>query len=387
MARVYDGRGAGTTRTVTAPVPCTGMPPGPGMPLARLVDVSESVRGTSSRKAKVALLAECLRDLAPGESVAGVAFLAGAPRQRQTGAGWAALRSLPTAADEPALTVGEVDDALERLATLAGPGSRSARLEEVERLFEPRDRAGAGVPRLADPGRPAPGRAGRRHDRGGGPGCRRPDRGRPPRRDARRRPGRRGETALADGAEGLRRIGLRSAARSHRCSPAPRPDVEAALERISPAAIEWKLDGARIQVHRRDGEVRVFTRSLDEVTDRVPEVVDAALALPVALGRPRRRGDRASRRRAAVPVSGDGKPVRKPPQRRRPAAHRAADALFFDVLHIDGGRSRSTVRPTSASRRSRAASPSRCACRARSSTPAPPLPAFSRTRSPAGTRV
>ena len=105
------------------------------MPLARLVDVSQSVRGTSSRKAKIALLAECLRDLDPAESVAGVAFLSGAPRQRQTGAGWAALRALPAAAGEPALTVGEVDAALERLAALAGPGSRNARLEEVERLF------------------------------------------------------------------------------------------------------------------------------------------------------------------------------------------------------------------------------------------------------------
>ena len=76
-------------------------------------------------------------------------------------------------------------------------------------------------------------------------------------------------------------------------------DVDAALERISPAAIEWKLDGARIQVHRRDGEVRVFTRSLDDVTDRVPEIVEAALGLPRRGRRPRRRGDRASRRTAA----------------------------------------------------------------------------------------
>ena len=67
------------------------------MPLARLVDVSRSVRDTSSRKAKIALLAACLRDLGPDEAVAGVSFLAGAPRQRQTGAGWAALRDLPVA--------------------------------------------------------------------------------------------------------------------------------------------------------------------------------------------------------------------------------------------------------------------------------------------------
>ena len=286
MARVYDRRGAGTTRTVTAPVPCTGMPPGPGMPLARLVDVSESVRGTSSRKAKVALLAECLRDLAPGESVAGVAFLAGAPRQRQTGAGWAALRSLPTAADEPALTVGEVDAALERLATLAGPGSRSARLEEVERLFSRATAAGAGVPRLADPRRPAPGRAGRRHDRGGRPGRGRPDRGRPPRRDARRRPGRRGRDARSPmGPRACAGSGSRSAARSHRCSRGRRPTSR----RRSSASRRRRSSGSSTARASRctaaTARSRVFTRSLDDVTDRVPEVVEAALA-PARRARP-----------------------------------------------------------------------------------------------------
>src|SRR2546421_515886 len=60
----------------------------------------------------------------------------------------------------------------------------------------------------------------------------------------------------------------------------PAADVAEALGRMSPAAVEFKLDGVRIQVHRRDGEVGVFTRTLDDVTARVPEVVDAALALP-----------------------------------------------------------------------------------------------------------
>jgi len=111
------------------------MPSGSGTPLHRLVDVSSAVRDTSSRKAKIALLAACLADLGPAESAAGVAFLSGAPRQRQTGAGWAALRDLPPPAEQPELTVSEVDAALERLAALAGPGSRGARLQELERLL------------------------------------------------------------------------------------------------------------------------------------------------------------------------------------------------------------------------------------------------------------
>ena len=53
------------------------------------------------------------------------------------------------------------------------------------------------------------------------------------------------------------------------------PDLAGALERILPAAVEWKLDGARIQVHRDGGDVGVYTRSLDDVTSRVPEIVEA----------------------------------------------------------------------------------------------------------------
>ena len=59
------------------------------------------------------------------------------------------------------------------------------------------------------------------------------------------------------------------------------PDVAAALAKISPAAAEWKIDGIRIQVHRAGDEVAVFTRTLDDITARVPEIVDAALLLPV----------------------------------------------------------------------------------------------------------
>ena len=61
----------------------------------------------------------------------------------------------------------------------------------------------------------------------------------------------------------------------------PAPDVAAAMEKLSPAGVEWKLDGIRAQVHRDGSDVAVFSRSLDDITARVPAIVEAALALPV----------------------------------------------------------------------------------------------------------
>jgi DNA ligase 1 len=307
------------------------MSTGPGTPLHRLVDVSQSVRDTSSRKAKIALLAACLRELGPAETVAGVAFLSGAPRQRQTGTGWAALRSLPEPAAEPGLSVGEVDATLERLAALAGPGSRAARLEELERLLsratrpeqeflvalilgDLRQGALAGV--MTEAVAQAAG---------------------VPVADVRRAAMLGGSlaaaagTALDEGADGLRRIGLDVGRPVAPMLAGTAPDIEAALGRISPAAVEWKLDGARIQVHRRDGEVRVFTRSLDEVTDRVPEVVEAALKLPVSA---------VVLDGEAIALRDDGRPHPFQVTSSRFASRRAVDvpltALFFDILHRDG---------------------------------------------------
>jgi DNA ligase-1 len=312
------------------------MPSGPGTPLARLVDVSSAVRDTSSRKAKIALLAGCLSDLGPEESRAGVAFLAGAPRQRQTGTGWAALRSLPEPAAEPGLTVGEVDAALERLAALAGPGSRGARLEELERLLTRATRAEqeflvalilgdlrqgalAGVMTEAVAKAAAV-----------------------PMADVRRAAMLGGDlalaaqTALAEGVEGLHRIRLEVGRPVAPMLAGTAPDIEAALGKIAPAAVEWKLDGARIQVHRREGDVGVFTRSLDEVTDRVPEVVEAVLALPVSEivldgeaialrdgGRPHPFQVTASRFASRRDVEAQRRSV-------------PLTALFFDVLHAGG---------------------------------------------------
>ena len=113
---------------------------------------------------------------------------------------------------------------------------------------------------------------------------------------------------------------------------APGDDVDGALAKTGPAAIEYKLDGARVQVHRRGDEVRAFTRSLDDITARVPEVVEAVLALPareVVLD-----GE-------AIALKPDGRP--HPFQvtasrfgTRRADATAPLTPLFFDVLHVDG---------------------------------------------------
>ena len=93
---------------------------------------------------------------------------------------------------------------------------------------------------------------------------------------------------------GAARVGLEVGRPVQPMLAAPGLDVDAALAQTGQAAVECKLDGARIQVHRDGDDVRVFTRSLDDITARVPEVVEAVLALPARERRARRRGDRAA---------------------------------------------------------------------------------------------
>jgi DNA ligase 1 len=142
--------------------------------------------------------------------------------------------------------------------------------------------------------------------------------------------------AIADGAAGLDAFGLEVGRPLQPMLAAPAADVADALARVHPAAVEFKLDGARVQVHRRDEEVAVFTRSLDDVTARVPEVVEAALALParslVLDGE-------------VIALAPDGRPQPFQVTAARFGSRRAVaelrhtvplTALFFDVLHVDG---------------------------------------------------
>jgi DNA ligase 1 len=248
--------------------------------LEELVEASEAVGVTRSRLAKVERLAAVLRRLAPAEVSAGVAFLSGELRQRQIGVGWAALRDLPGPAGEPSLTVADVDAAFERIGALTGAGSQAARREALVDLFaratasegeflrrllggELRQGAleGVMVQALARAAGANPAAVQRAFMLRGDLAAV-------------------AEAALREGPGALDRFNLEVGRPVRPMLARPAKDVDEALERLGEAAVEWKLDGARVQIHRRDDDVRVYTRSLDDVTARVPEIVEATLALP-----------------------------------------------------------------------------------------------------------
>ena len=294
--------------------------------LQDVVETSAGVRATSARGGKVERLAELLRRLEPPETPAAVAWLSGELTQRQIGVGWAALRDRPLPAAEPSLEIAETEDAFTRIGSLTGQGSQAARRAAVGDLLA---RATEDEQRflvallLGDIGQGA--LAGVMVDAV----AKAAD---VPRADVRRALMLRGDlgavaaTALADGVAGLRAITLELLRPVQPMLASPGEDLEGALARISPAAVEYKLDGVRVQVHRRDDDVRVFTRTLDDITARVPEVVAAARALPV---------DRVVLDGEAIALRADGRP--EPFQVTASQVGRGGlSVLFFDVLHAGG---------------------------------------------------
>jgi DNA ligase-1 len=296
--------------------------------LARLAATSAAVAGAPGRLAKTELLATCLREAAPDEVAVVASYLSGELRQRRTGTGWAALRTLPPPADEPSLQVREVDEAFGRLAEVAGKGSAAERRAQVTALFAraTRDeqrllgalvagelRQGAQAGLLVDAVAVAAGEPVAAV------------------RSALTLAGSLPEVAEAAlGGRGLGAFRLQVGRPLSPMLASPGSTLEEALERASPAVVEWKVDGVRVQVHRDGDDVRVFTRSLDDITARVPELVAAALALPVR---------RAVLDGEAVALQDDGRPHPFQVTASRAASSRAAVPLtpfFFDVLHLDG---------------------------------------------------
>ena len=293
-----------------------------------LASVSAAVGETRARKRKAELLGDALRKLAPEEVEAGVAFLSGELRQRRTGVGWAALRDVPSPAAEPTLTVGEVDAAFERLAALSGPGSQVARREAVAELFgrataaeqaflrglvsgDVRQGALAGV--MADAVAAAT-------------GIRRGvvDRATMLCGDARVV----AEVALREGERGLAAFRLEVGRPVGPMLAAPAASLEEAMERVGEAAVDWKLDGARIQVHRDSGDVAVYSRSLDDLTARLPEIAAAALGLPA---------QRFVLDGEAIAMGADGRPEPFQVTSSRIASGAPGiTPVLFDVLHLDG---------------------------------------------------
>jgi DNA ligase-1 len=298
---------------------------------AELAAATEDVRSLSGRKAKVARLAEALRGLDPGERLAGAGYLAGAPRQRVLGVGWASLPELPPSASEPTLTVADVDVAFAALAELSGAGSVGARRAALASLLgratAPEQaflralivgdlRQGALAAVVGDAVAAAAS---------------------VPVAAVRRALMLRGDlgavavAALEGGADALAAFRLEVGRPIAPMLASTAPDVEAAMAKTGPAAVEWKLDGARIQVHRSDGGVRNFNRTQDEVNDRLPEIVSAAAALP---------GAAFVLDGEAIALRPDGRPYPFQVTGSRFASRGAHEVvltpMFFDLLHLDG---------------------------------------------------
>jgi DNA ligase-1 len=253
------------------------------MQLAELADASRQVAATSSRLDKIAALADCLRRLLPEEIEIAVGYLSGEIRQSRLGVGLAAItgaRPSRTAASS-SLTLLDVDSALARIARTTGEGSTTERKRllgellasatEHERQFLVRLLFGE-LRQGALEGVMAEGIA---------------QAAQVPVREVRR------ASMLAGGLASVARVALTEGSPAlqrfavtvfHPVLPMlaqPAQDVEDALQQLGTAALEWKIDGARIQLHKSGDEVRVYSRGLNDVTAAVPEIVERARALPV----------------------------------------------------------------------------------------------------------
>jgi len=306
--------------------------------LQDLVTTSRQVAATSGRNAKIDLLAALLRRAAADEIETAIAALSGSLRQGRIGVGYAALGAARPegAAERPTLELAAVDAALDQVAGTTGKGSAAVKdrllrelfaqstEEEQEFLFrlligELRQGAleGLMVEAVARATALDPDAVRRAAMLAGGLG--------PVAR-----------AALTDGAAGLARFGLKLFRPLQPMLAQAADDVVAALAQLGEAAFEYKLDGARIQVHRAGDEVHVFSRQLNDVTVAVPEVVEAARRLPlrdVILD-----GE-------AIALRPDGTPLPFQVTMRRFGrkldverlrAELPLSAFFFDVLYADG---------------------------------------------------
>ena len=245
------------------------------MLFARLAETSSAVGSTRSRTEKVALLAAVLAEADPDEVPATIGFLTGSLRQGAIGIGWATVSRLAAEpAATPALTVAELDRVLDRVAATTGPGSTAARAELlrsvmaattaaehelVRRILVGEIRHGALAGLMTDAVAKAAG---------------------VPAAAVRRAVmlegdlGRTAVVALTGGAEALAAIDLVAGRPIQPMLASTAADVGEAIDAVGEAQVEWKLDGARIQVHLVDGVVGIYTRNLNDVTDRLGGVAD-----------------------------------------------------------------------------------------------------------------
>lgn len=312
------------------------------MLFAEITRASALVAATSKRNEKVAAFAGVLRGLSPDEVGAAVGFLTGDLRQGRMGVGWRTVMSVGERhhAEVASLTVHDVDATFDELAATTGPGSQARRRVLLESLF---DRA---TPVEADLLRRLMGgelRQGALDAVVADAVAAASDTTKAAVRRAWMLSGDlrvAAAAALAGGADALDAFGLAVGRFVQPMLASTAPDVATAIEATGPASVEWKLDGARVQVHHDGSRITVFTRNGNDVTDRVPNVVAVARSLacaPFVLdgevigvddeGKPDRFQDTMSSLGTDAASPGATPPV-------RPGAQ--LTPFFFDALHVGG---------------------------------------------------
>ena len=252
------------------------------MTFARLVDTSRRVAETPGRRAKIALLAELLRTLPAEELEIGVAYLSGTLLQTKLGVGWATIQAaLPgAAAGAASITLTEVDEILSRVMQAGGPGSAARRQSLLRELFlrlteeEQRFLGGLLVGELRQGA--LEGLVLEAVAQAAGL----------PSRELRRAVMMAGElpavasAALTGGAAALGAFAVKLFQPVQPMLAGTAESEAEAIAELGECGLELKLDGARVQIHRRGDEVRIYSRRLNEVTPAVPELVERALSLP-----------------------------------------------------------------------------------------------------------
>ena len=298
--------------------------------LADVVTASRRVTDTSSRSGKIAILAELLGSLDAHEVAIVAGFLSGVPRQGRVGIGYSTIYRIDSApAGEASVTVAELDLAITELEGAKGSGSAARRnrllhdllgratedeADFVRRLFTGELRQGALSGLMADAVAKAasvPADLVRRALMLSG--------------DLPRT----AELALTDGEAGLRGVGFELFRPVFPMLASTAESVADALAGFELSSVEWKLDGIRIQIHRRADEVHIYTRNLNEITHVLPGIVEAVLRLPV---------QQAVLDGEALWMSDDGPAAfqdtvaqldgNAPPQ--------GVVTFLFDLLHVDG---------------------------------------------------
>ncbi len=307
-----------------------------GVLLLAIAKTSEQIAATSVRRAKVDGLASCLRRLSPAEVPVAVAYLSGELPHGSIGVGWRSLQHLPAPATSPSVELLEADGVLKAIKDATGSGSQAARRNLLESLFsrltegerrflsalllgELRQGALQGVmveavARAADIPSPEVRRAAMLSGDLGSVAA----------------------AAIATGSERLAEFRLEVFNPLQPMLAQSAANLQEAMGRISPALLEWKFDGARVQAHRSGDRVRIFTRNLADITERVPELVGALMALPV---------DSIVLDGEAIALRLDGHPHPFQKTMSRFGSKLSIDVLrkttplsafWFDCLHVDG---------------------------------------------------